>query len=118
MNELLGARIKKLREDNGLTMEEMAKLLRVTKSRINMWENGGAVPREDLLMAISENFNVSIDYLFGNNKMEGKTPENESLQYLQRNLGKLNNENLKKAEEVLKAVFSDIFDDEESHNGL
>ena len=35
------------------------------------------------------------------------------LQYLQRNLGKLDADQLKKAENILKAAFDDIFDDDE-----
>ena len=41
---------------------------------------------------------------------------NEKLSYIQRNLDKLDDEQLKKAENVLKVVFDDIFDDDEGEN--
>ncbi len=40
------------------------------------------------------------------------------LSYIQRGLGKLDNDRLQKAETVLKAVFEDIFDEEEDHGDL
>lgn len=117
--EIFSLRIKQLRLSNNFTMEEMAQALGATKSRINMWENGSAIPRDDTLILISKRFGVSIDYLLGNDAQENKKPENPSLHYLQRNLEKLDKNELKKAEDVLKAVFNDIFDDEEEdHGGL
>ena len=109
-NKIFSERIKKIRLDNHMTMNEFAKLLNVTKSRINMWENNGTVPREDILIKLSKHYNVSIDYLLGNEKMEGTVPENQKLKSIQRGLGKLDNERLEKAESVLKAVFDDIFE--------
>lgn len=38
----------------------------VAKSRVNMWENNGTVPRQDALIRISEYFQVSTDDLLGN----------------------------------------------------
>jgi len=117
-NEVFGQRIRQLRANNHLTMEELAKKLSITKSRVNMWENSGVIPREDVLVEISKYFEVSIDYLLGNSEMEGKNPDNETLQYLQRNLEKLDNDRLKKAEGMLKAVFGDIFKDGEDSGEL
>ena len=44
-NQYFSTRIKELRGKAGLSMDQMAKRLGVTKSRINMWENNGTVPR-------------------------------------------------------------------------
>lgn len=82
-----------------------------------MWENNGAVPRNDTLKALSSYFEVSVDYLLGNDSMEGMIPANERLRALQRNLEKLDNERLKRAENVLKAVFEDVFDDDDEDCG-
>lgn len=51
-------------------------------------------------------------------EQEGKKPVNMKLSYIQRGLGKLDNDRLQKAETVLKAVFEDIFDEEEDHGDL
>lgn len=117
-NKTFSERIKKLRLDNNMTMDALAEKLGVTKSRINMWENNGTVPREDILILLSKLYGVSIDYLLGNETMEGTQPDNQKLNYIQRSLGKLDNERLQKAESVLKAVFDDIFDEEEDHGDL
>ena len=80
-----------------------------------MWENKGIVPRDDILMKISKKYRISIDKLLGNNLMDVDA-SNEKLSYIQRNLDRLDDEQLKKAENVLKVVFDDIFDDDEGEN--
>lgn len=117
-NKIFSERIKKLRLNSNMTMDILAQKLNVTKSRISMWENNGTVPREEVLIQLSKLYGVSIDYLLGNEDMEGSKPENLRLNYIQRSLGKLDNERLQKAESVLKAVFEDIFDEEEDHGDL
>lgn len=117
-NKVFSERIKRLRLNNKMTMDSLAQKLNVTKSRISMWENNGTIPREDVLIQLSKLFGVSIDYLLGNEEQEGNKPQNEKLTYIQRSLGKLDNERLEKAETVLKAVFEDIFDEEEDHGDL
>lgn len=107
--------IRILRNNHKLTMQELADKLGVTKGAVSMWENKGIVPREDILIKISQIYGISIDKLLGNNQ-NFITDSNEKLSYLQRNLGKLDDQQLKKAESVLKVVFDDIFDDDEGEN--
>jgi len=114
-NEVFANHIKRIRNNQNMTMEEFAKTLGVTKSSVNMWENNGVVPREKVLRDIAEKYNESIDTLLG---VQNKVNENRNLQYLQRNLVKLDNENLKKAESLLKTVFDDIFDDEDEEDDI
>ncbi len=112
-NKVFSERIRKLRTDNGLTMDSLAKKLGLSKSRISMWENNGVVPRDDVLKRLSTYFNVSTDYLLGNDKMEGTEPEESSeLRFIQRGLKSMDEEQLKKAKAVLSSVFDDIFADE------
>ena len=68
-NKVFSERIKKLRIDSNMTMDMLAKKLNITKSRISMWENNGTVPREDILLELSKLYNVSIDYLLGNDEI-------------------------------------------------
>ena len=113
-NKIFGSRVKKLRSERGLSMDALALALGVTKSRINMWENNGVVPRDEVLLALSNYFEVSTDYLLGNDEMDGKSPkESATLHYLQRNLKELNEEQLEKAKNILSTVFDDIFNDDE-----
>lgn len=111
-------RIRNLRLAKGLTMDELANEIGVTKSRVNMWENAGSVPKEDVLIKLSRFFGVSVDYLLGNDDMEGKEPENIKLEVLQRGLEKLDDQKLDKAKNVLSAVFDDLFENEEDFGDL
>lgn len=118
-NKMFMKRTKELRNQRGFTMDQLAKKLNISKSRISMWENNGTVPREDMLLQLAKFYNVSIDYLLGNDKYDGVTFDNKRLNYLQRNLGKLDEKELIQAEGMLKAVFKEIFEaDEDEDDGI
>lgn len=105
--------------NKGLSLDGLANALGINKSRIGMWENNGTVPRDEVLIQLSKFFEVSIDYLLGNDGMENKEPESEKLQYLQRGLGKLDNNRLEKAEKMLSVMFEDIFNSgEDDDDGI
>ena len=117
-NIYFSTRIKALREKAGLSMEQLAKILGVTKSRVNMWENNGTLPRSDILIELAKYFKVTTDFLLGNDDTSEVSNTNKRLNSLQRNLGKLNEEELSKAEGMLKIVFNDIFNDEEDEDDI
>lgn len=59
-------RIKKLREENNITQEELAKKLELSsKGIVSMYEKGDRKPSLEVLVRLSEIFNCSIDYLLG-----------------------------------------------------
>ena len=117
-NEIFSTRIRDLRKKSGLSMEQLAKELGITKSRVNMWENNGTVPRMNTLLELAKFFDVSTDYLLGNDDDSSISVENARLSYLQRNLSKLSEADLEKAEGMLKAVFMDIFNDEDDEDDI
>ncbi len=117
-NQYFSTRVKELREKASLSMDQLASHLGVTKSRVNMWENNGTVPRMNVLVDLAKFFNVSTDYLLGNDDTRNVSVDNTKLSSLQRNLGKLNEAELEKAEGMLKAVFTDIFNDEDDDNDI
>lgn len=57
--------LKKVRENNGLTQDEMAQKLFVTRQAISRWENGETVPNTESLKLISKTFGVSVNTLLG-----------------------------------------------------
>ena len=57
--------LKSLRKANGLTQDELAKILKISRSTIGMYENGSREPDYETLEAIADYFNVYIDYLLG-----------------------------------------------------
>lgn len=99
-------------------MDQLAARLGVTKSRVGMWESNGTIPRGDALLALSNQFNVSTDYLLGNDRERTKKPVNKRLRCIQRGLASLDDKKLAQAEQVLKVVFGDIFNEGENHGRL
>lgn len=55
----------KLREKNGLSQQELADRLFVTRQAVSKWERGETLPSSDLLRQLSELFQVSINTLLG-----------------------------------------------------
>lgn len=68
-----GTNLKKIRQDNDLTQEELAKKIDTSRSNIANYENDKNMPSIDILEKLSEIFNCSIDYLLG--KSDIKTPD-------------------------------------------
>lgn len=58
-----GKKIKKLRTDNGLTQDELAEKIYVTRTAISKWESGRGFPNIESLKTISKYFSVSLDEL-------------------------------------------------------
>lgn len=58
-------RLVELREKHDLTKADFAHRLGINKSAITRWENGDVKPTLDILMKISQMFDVSLDWLAG-----------------------------------------------------
>ena len=58
-----GARIRKLREKKNMSQSELAEKLNITNIHLSRIETGSRGASLDLLMEISEVFQVSLDYL-------------------------------------------------------
>ena len=54
-----------IRKKNGLTQDEMAAKLFVTRQAVSRWETGETTPNVDTLKLMSEQFGVSINELLG-----------------------------------------------------
>lgn len=65
MENSFGERLKELRKEKGIGQVELAKRLGVGKSIISLWEKDECEPTLSKLIAISQFFAVSIDYLAG-----------------------------------------------------
>ena len=62
---MIGRRIKELRTENGLTQQELAKILNVSSMSISFYENEQRKPDSECIIACSRVFDVSTDYLLG-----------------------------------------------------
>lgn len=58
-------RLKELRKSKGYTQEYLAKKIGITPGAIGLYEQDRREPDNDTLIALSEVFGVSVDYLLG-----------------------------------------------------
>ena len=58
-----GNRLKDLRMKYGLTQEEVADKICVTKQAVSKWENGLSLPDVAALSSLAELYNTTVDYL-------------------------------------------------------
>ena len=65
----LGEKLQELRKRKGLTQEELAEALYVSRTAISKWESGRGYPSIDSLKQISGYFSVSIDDLLSGEKL-------------------------------------------------
>lgn len=56
-------KIKQLRNSLNMSQDKLAKIIGVSRSTVAMWEIGQSQPDNDMLSAIADFFNVSVDYL-------------------------------------------------------
>ena len=62
---ILGARIKELRKEKGLTQEQLAKLINVTKVSICCYEKGNRTPNLETFMDLVNVLDTTPNYLLG-----------------------------------------------------
>ena len=55
--------LKRLREERGLSQDELARLTQLSKSTISMYENGNREPKFETLEVIADFFNVDMNTL-------------------------------------------------------
>jgi len=58
-------RLRTLRKNSKLTLEQMGETLGVAKQTVGHWETGYRLPPLDVTVAIADFFCVSLDYLVG-----------------------------------------------------
>lgn len=68
MNIRIGTKIRELRHRDGRRQEDLANALGVTCQAVSRWEANGGYPDMEMIPAIANYFNVSIDELFGYSK--------------------------------------------------
>lgn len=59
----INEKISILRRDSGLSQDELAEKLNVSRQSVSKWETGSALPDSDKILALAELFDVSTDFL-------------------------------------------------------
>ena len=62
---MIAEKVKKLREQKGLSQAELARLIGITRSSVNAWEMGISVPSTQYIVDLAGVFDISTDYLLG-----------------------------------------------------
>ncbi len=108
--EQFAQRLRDLMNRESLTQKDLSSRARVTESAMSHYLKGDRTPRGEILSRIASALKTTTDYLL--NGERGYDDTNGKLVYLQRNLSRLNEQQLKKAEDILRTVFDDIFSDD------
>lgn len=61
-------RIRLLRKQKGYTQQQLADIFHLSKSNINYYEKSTIAPSPDTFIKYADEFNVTIDFLFGREK--------------------------------------------------
>lgn len=59
----LAEKVQSLRKTKGMSQEQLAELLGVSRQSVSKWESGQSVPEVDKIVQMSEIFNVTTDYI-------------------------------------------------------
>ena len=68
----LGQRIQKGRKEAGLSQEELAEQLGVSRQAVSRWENDNGYPEMEKIIRLSQIYQVSLDYLVGNEQEKSR----------------------------------------------
>ena len=71
--------VKMLRKQAGMSQEQLAEKLGVSRQAVTKWETGAGIPDIENIMAISALFDISIDDLLSNERDSKKVVETEYL---------------------------------------
>lgn len=61
----LGERLNELRQERGITQQELADFFHISSSAISSYETGARIPDVDFLLELAKFYNISCDYMIG-----------------------------------------------------
>lgn len=74
----IGTKIQTLRKQRGLSQEQLAETLGVSRQAVSKWEAGQSVPDIDKIVLICDYFGVTTDYILRNEELPKTEQEHES----------------------------------------
>lgn len=66
----IGAFLKELRKEKGMTQEQLAEMLNMNNRTISRWENGNTMPDFDILIELAKFYDVSIEEILNGERTE------------------------------------------------
>ena len=73
-------KLQELRKQKGITQEQLAQMLSVSRTAISKWESGRGYPNIDSLVAIAKFYSVTVDELLSGDEILTIAQENEKKQ--------------------------------------
>ena len=77
--ENLSTRLKMLRNEKNVQQKDVAKFLDISSSAYGYYEQGKRKPKQDIILKLSEYYDVSIDYLLGQTDKRNIEIKNDNL---------------------------------------
>lgn len=107
-------RLKALRTERNLTQEELGKMVNVSSKTVGAWERGTRQPSIEAITKLAEIFNVTTDYLLGQNQTPKWADQRDTLdlkKFIDEDAGMTyDGDNLTEEElEQLNVAFTQIF---------
>lgn len=72
---LFPTRLRELRKEKGVSQQQMADLIHISKSALGYYETGDSLPNAKAVAVMAEFFGVSADYLLGLSDVHSPDPE-------------------------------------------
>ncbi|OLN21431.1 transcriptional regulator [Domibacillus antri] len=119
MNEeqkkLMGMRIKQKRLGIGLSQEEMSEKLGMKRTNIANYEAGRVVPPGNVLMAMSQLFKVSTDYILGlsDEEWHESATSDKDISSIQRARKNMSEDDWNRMMQIMKLSFVKAFSEED-----
>jgi transcriptional regulator with XRE-family HTH domain len=106
-NMNFGRILKKMREDKGLSQNQLAKLADLTSSAISQFESNLRKPSFEALISLSKVLDISCDYLLGIKNDTDKLPEdlkNSEYIALFRKVTNLPKDKIRQVDKIIDAI--------------
>lgn len=105
--EKIGAFLREVRKERGLTQGQLAEALGVSQKSISRWENGKTMPDYSLLPSICEVLGINVAELLAAERIEGDSVSKKQVTILTQNMVSLVNGE-KRIRKVVGAILSVI----------
>lgn len=105
-------KLRNLRTKQGLSQEELADIFDVSRQTISKWEAGASFPEVDKLIALSDYFEVTIDYLLRDKQINTRVADNLDRTIIQFLGSSYEMENI--SQQLVKIMEDGIIDAEEA----
>lgn len=99
---MISQRIKMLREAKQITAKQAAEDLGIPYTTYRNYENGVCEPNVSTLMKLAIYYNISVDWLIGNDMNEKSSPPEDKWEALRKMLETLSDEDLKEVWSFVK----------------